>query len=57
MKWLELKELEEPEELNKEIKALQDKFNTVMNEKNNLIKEFWDELKKKDDEYVKMLKE
>lgn len=28
-----------------------------MEGKDSLIKEFWDELKKKDDEYVKMLKE
>ena len=29
----------------------------IVEGKDKLIKEFWDELKKKDDDYVKMLKE
>lgn len=57
MKWAELKEYEECEELNKAIDDQKSIFQIIVEGKDKLIKEFWDELKKKDDDYVKMLKE
>lgn len=32
-------------------------FNEIINGKESLIREFWEELKKKDDQYIKMLKD
>lgn len=57
MKWSELKDLEECEELFDEIQQQQDAFGQITNGKEELRKEFEDELKRKDDEYVKMIKE
>ena len=57
MKWADLKELEECEELNKEILQQIELFKQIRLSKDNLIEELWSELRKKDDDYVKMLKE
>ncbi|KAL4463401.1 hypothetical protein ABPG72_011613 [Tetrahymena utriculariae] len=57
MKWAELKELDECEELNREMQDQQQTFQQIIEGKENLRKEFEEELKRKDDEYVKMLKE
>ncbi len=57
MKWADLKELEECEELNKEILQQIELFKQIRLRKDNLIEELWSELRKKDDDYVKMLKE
>ncbi|EGR34385.1 hypothetical protein IMG5_013690 [Ichthyophthirius multifiliis] len=57
MKWAELNDIEECEELNAQIQEQQKVFAQIIEGKENLRKEFEDELKKKDDEYIKMLKE
>lgn len=57
MKWADLKELEECEELHKEIQQQIELFKSIRSRKDGLIEELWDELRKKDDDYVKMLKE
>ncbi|KRX03875.1 hypothetical protein PPERSA_04753 [Pseudocohnilembus persalinus] len=55
IKWSELKQYEECEELYKQIMEQNSIFKDIMNGKDGLITEFWNELKKKDDDYVKML--
>jgi hypothetical protein len=55
MKWSELRQIDECEELNSAIDQQKQTFKEIINAKDKLIKEFWDELKKKEDQYVKML--
>lgn len=57
MKWSELKEEEECEKLFQAIQEQKSTFKNIIEGKERLIDQFTDELKKKDDEYVKMLKD
>jgi dynein regulatory complex protein 1 len=57
MKWSELKEEEECEKLYQAIQEQKSTFKNIVDGKERLIDQFTDELKKKDDDYVKMLKE
>jgi dynein regulatory complex protein 1 len=56
MKWSEMREIEECEELKKEIEEQGKLFQEVRDGKNNLTNKFQEELKKKEDEYSKMLR-
>lgn len=56
MKWSEMREIEECEELKKEIGEQGQLFTEVREGKNNLTYKFQEELKKKEDEYSKMLR-
>ncbi|CAD8071663.1 unnamed protein product [Paramecium sonneborni] len=55
--WCNLQEKDECEELNKLINQQKDKFAQIMHAKDELIKQFLDELNKKDDDFGKMIKE
>lgn len=57
IRWGELKRINECEELNRQIESLNGEFSDIVKNKDNLITEFWGELKQKDDDYVKMLKD
>ena len=57
MKWAELKDYEECEELNRLIEQQKSIFGKIIEGKDHLIRVFLDELNKKDDEYGKMIKE
>lgn len=57
MKWSELSEIDECEELNKQIEEQKDIFNKIIDGKDAIIKAFLDELNKKDDDFGKMIKD
>lgn len=57
MKWSELKEEEECEKLFQAIQEQKATFKNIIDGKERLIEQFTEELKTKDDDYVKMLKE
>jgi dynein regulatory complex protein 1 len=55
LKWSELRNIEECDTLFKEITKQKESFGEILNAKNRLIQRFKDDLRKKDDDYVKML--
>ena len=57
MKWAELKEIDECEELKQEIDEQQNNFGQIIDRKKELIKKYEDELKKRDEDYARTLKE
>jgi len=57
MKWAALKEIDEYESLYKEIVDQKDSFQRILDSKNALIALFKDDLRKKDDDYRRILKE
>ena len=57
IKWSELKEYEECESLSKAIQEQKESFKLIVAAKDKLIEQFWEELKKKDDQYSKTLKQ
>lgn len=57
MQWTELQEIDECEELNRLINQQKSKFQEIMQAKDELIKQFLDELNRKDDDFGKMIKE
>ena len=52
-----MKEYEECESLSKAIQEQKESFKLIVAAKDKLIEEFWEELKKKDDQYSKTLKQ
>lgn len=57
MKWAALKEIDEYESLYKEIVEQKESFQRILDSKNGLISLFKDDLRKKDDDYRRILKE
>jgi len=57
MRWAALREIDEYESLYKQIVEQKDSFQKILDSKNGLIAMFKDDLRKKDDDYRKMLKD
>jgi len=57
MRWAALREIDEYESLYKQIVEQKDSFQKILDSKNGLISMFKDDLRKKDDDYRKMLKD
>jgi dynein regulatory complex protein 1 len=56
MKWAELLEKDIPQELNQEIRLQMDACHSIIQSKDDLIKDFQLQLRAKDEEYVRMLR-
>ena len=57
MRWAELLDQNMPQELHREILSQKKSCNDIINSKDELIREFQQQLKSKDEEYVKALKQ